>query len=475
MLQREREPGSRTKRYRLAGIVASALTVVALAAGCASSTSSQAGSSSGTSASGSAPASTAPVKITGPVAPGKEVGLTSSEIHVGMIADVSTPVAPGLFQKNVNVVKAWASMVNASGGLAGRKVVVDFCDGKLDANATTNCVIQACQNDMALVGTAANVLNDLRDLDQCKDAAGVNLGIPNLAALAFPPLACDAVTYLAVGYSTYCSTSSDKPQTYTVNDGEFRYYKTLDPSLHGVWVYNGDVPTVRIAQVPEFQAGADLGIKKDGEGFYTSSGTAPQSALTPIIQVLKANQSTFGYGGATTANAVLIRKEAQLQGVSSVKVWACNSGCYDSSFIAQGGSAVNNEYVATQYLPFYTAWQDNAALKSLVNAVGGVNNIDGNSLMSYVDALLFQDAVNKAIAKGWTLDRQSLFSALSTETSFNADGIIGATNIANRTPSPCIAVSQVQNGQWKQVYPAKAGTFNCDAANLATVKLNLAQ
>jgi ABC-type branched-subunit amino acid transport system substrate-binding protein len=283
------------------------------------------------------------------------------------------------------------------------------------------------------------------------------------------------VTYLASGYSTYCSTASDKPQTYTVNIGEFRYYDSLDPGLHGVWVYNGDVPTVRIAQVPEFQAGANLGIKKDGQGFYTSSGTAPQSALTPIVQVIKQNQSTFGYGGATTANAVLLRKEAQLQGVSSVKVWACNAGCYDSSFITQGGSAVDNEYAATPYLPFYSDWHDNAALKSLVNAVGGVNNIDGNSLMSYVDALLFQDAVTKAIANGGTLDRQALFTALSQETAFDAEGITGATNIAAHTPSACIAVSQVSGGQWKRVYPAKAGTFDCNPANVATIKLNLAQ
>jgi hypothetical protein len=104
-----------------------------------------------------------------------------------------------------------------------------------------------------------------------------------------------------------------------------------------------------------------------------------------------------------------------------------------------------------------------------------VNNIDGNSLMSYVDALLFQDAVTKVIANHWTLDRQTLFDALSQETAFDADGIIGPTNSANRTPSACIAVSQVRSGQFKQVYPAKAGTFNCDPANLTTVKLNLAQ
>ena len=470
MVKRNREPHASTRRYKIAGIAASMLAAVALVAGCTSS----GGSSGNSAAAASASGSVGPAKITGPVAPGSDIGLTSSEIRVGMIADVATAVAPGLFQKNVNAVKAWAGLVNANGGLAGRKVVVDFCDGKLDANATTNCVIQACQNDFALVGTAANVLTDLSDLDGCKNAAGNAIGLPNLAAVAFPPLACDKMTYMAAGYGQYCTTSSDKPQTYTVNDGEFRYYKTLDSGLHGIWVYNGDVPTVRIAQVPTFQAGSDLGIKKDGQGFYTSSGTAPQSALTPLVQVLKQNQSSFGYGGATTANAVLIRKEAQLQGVNSVKVWACQ-GCYDSGFITQGGSAVDNEYTATAYLPFYTDWQDNAALKSLVNAVGGVNNIDGNSLMSYVDALLFQDAVTKATANGGTLDRQTFFAAMSKETAFDADGVTGPTNYAAHTVSACIAISQVQNGDWKRVFPAKAGTFDCNPANVATVKLNLAQ
>ncbi len=388
---------------------------------------------------------------------------------------MDTPVQPGLFQKNVNVIKAWAGIVNAHGGLAGRKVVVDFCDSKLDPNATTNCVIQACQNDFALVGTAADALTDLSDLDGCKNAAGQAIGIPNLAFVGFPPLACDKVTYLIDGYGSYCSTSTRNPQMYNVNIGDFRYYESHFASLHGIWVYNGDVPTVRIASVPEFQAGANIGISKDGQGFYTSTGAAPQSALTPLVQVMKQNQSTFGYGGATPENTILLRKEAQLQGLNSVKVWACNSGCYDASFLAQGGSAVNGEYAVTYYLPFYAESQDNPALKAIVSAVGGIANINGNALNSYLDALLFQDAVGKAVASGGTLDRQTLFTALSKETSFDADGIIGPTDVAARTPSACIVISQVQNGQFKRVYPTKAGTFDCDPANLVTIKMNLGQ
>ena len=77
-----------------------------------------------------------------------------------MIADVNNPLVPGLFKDSVNVVNTWAKEVNAAGGLDGHQIVVDFCDGQLNPNATTSCVIKACQNDFALVGTSANALVD---------------------------------------------------------------------------------------------------------------------------------------------------------------------------------------------------------------------------------------------------------------------------------------------------------------------------
>ncbi len=225
--------------------------------------------------------------------------------------------------------------------------------------------------------------------------------------------------------------------------------------------------------MPGFQGGANLGIKKDGEGFYGTSGAAPQSALTPMVQVMKQDGSTFGYGGATPSNTVALRKEAQLQGVNTVKVWACNSGCYDNNFIKQGGATVNGMYSGLNYLPFYSDYTANPTLDALVNAVGGVDNVNGNAIDSYVDALLFQDAVTKAVANGGTLTRETFFAAMNKETSFNADGIIGPTDVATHAATPCVVIAQVQNGQWKRVYPAKPGTFDCGSANIATLKMNM--
>ena len=474
-------PGARPARphrarVRLLGVIG-AIAAVLLMAGCSSSSSST-GSAPSTAAASSAPSATAAAG-TAAASPASsagtadDIGITATTIKVGLIADVDTSLAPGLFQKSVNAVKAWASIVNANGGLDGRQVAVDFCDSKLDPNATTNCVIKACQNDFALVGTSANALVDLADIDGCKNAAGKTVGLPDLAAFAFLPLACDPDTYLIGGYGPYCATAKENPQTYTANTGDGRYYTSQFKGLHGVYVYDSDVPTLKADFLPNFQGDADLGIKQDAQGSYAESGAAPQSALTPVIAAIKASGSSFVYAGSTPQNTILLEREAKLQGVNSVKVWACNSGCYDSSFFQQGGSAVNGTYAQLNDLPFYTEYQDNPALAALVKQVGGTANLNNNAVLSYVQALLFQDAVQKATANGGTLDRASLFTALKGETSFTAEGIIGPTNVGGHQLSNCDVITQLVNGQWQRVYPAKPGTFDCSGGNTKTIKMNI--
>jgi ABC-type branched-subunit amino acid transport system substrate-binding protein len=460
------------RRARFAGLIAVAAAAVLLAAGCSSSSSSSAPAAAApaaTSAAASAPASgTQAASPAGQVA-GTDVGLTATTIKIGVIADVNNPLVPGLFQDSVNAVKAWANGVNASGGLAGRKVVVDFCDSKLDPNATANCVIKACQNDFAMVGTSANALEDLSDIDGCKNAQGQAAGIPNMPAFAFPPASCDPKTYLVAGTGTFCKTAKQSPPTSEVPIGDARYFTAHNQGLHGIWLYDSDDPTFKETQTPTFQAESNLGIKKDGQGFYALSGAAPQSALTPFIQQIKASGSTFVYDDVTTASMVLVRREAQLQGVSTVKVWECNSGCYDPSFYKQGGAAVNGTYAMLLDLPYLSDYKTNPTLDKVITALGGTGQFNNNAENSFVDALLFQDAVNKAAATG-TLNRQTLFTALNDEHSFTADGLVGTTDVGNHITSACEVLVQLQNGVWNRVDPVAPGTFDCDAANSTTIK-----
>jgi ABC-type branched-subunit amino acid transport system substrate-binding protein len=479
----DRGGGYRTRgRVRVAGMIAALLTAIVLAAaGCSSSSSGGGAATSASASGGSTSSSTAVAAGTQPptaaptatgTVPASDVGITATTIRVAMIADVNNPLEPGLFQDSVNAVKAWATIVNSSGGLDGRKVVVDFCDSQLNPNATTNCVIKACEQDFALVGTSANALEDLSDIDGCKNAQGKAVGIANLVAFAFPPLTCDPDTYLASGLGPYCKTAKSNPQTYTVPVGDTRYFVSQNQNLHGIWLYDSDDPTFKITQTPLFQAESNLGIKKDGQGYYALSGAVPQSALTPFIQQVKASQSTFVYDDTTTPNMVLLRREATLQGVKSVKVWECNSGCYDPSFYKQGGAAVNGTYASLVPLPYLSDYKVNPALNKLVTTLGGVANLNNNALNSFVMALLFQDAVDKVVDSGQTLNRASLFTVLNDEHTFDADGIIGPTDIGNHLASACSVLVQLVNGVWQRVDPVKPGTFDCSSDNLTTLKMN---
>jgi hypothetical protein len=101
-----------------------------------------------------------------------EIGITEDAIRVAVIADVENPIRPGLFQGSKDGVEGWAKYVNKKGGLAGRKVEVDFIDSKLSADEARNAFIKACSEDFAVVGATALFTNNVDDIEGCVDQAG---------------------------------------------------------------------------------------------------------------------------------------------------------------------------------------------------------------------------------------------------------------------------------------------------------------
>ena len=401
-----------------------------------------------------------------------EVGITDTEIRIGVIADVDNPIVPGLFQSSVDVMNAWAKTVNKQGGIAGRKIVIDFLDSKLNPSETRNAIITACAQDFAIVGSTALFMTNVDDLVNCENAQGKPVGIPDLPGIALDPAEqCSPVQYRFQGISSlHCDTRTDNPSTYSVQRGDFEYYLSKNKDLHGIWTLASDTPTTKNAEIATFQAGVDLGIKKDGQGFYDVSARSQQSALTPLIQTVKNDNSNWVFNGTAPGIMALLRKEAVIQGADSVKVWACNQGCYDGTYLDQAGADAEGTHATLQFLPFYTEYKSNASLRTLAKAMGGVDKLNGNGVSSWIAALLFQDAAGKAVATGATLTRQSLLDALKTEQSFDAQGIVGPADVGNHQISPCFVVAQVKHGKWVREYPAKAVTFDCKPSNVVDMK-----
>jgi ABC-type branched-subunit amino acid transport system substrate-binding protein len=403
-----------------------------------------------------------------------EIGVTPTTIRLAVIADVDTPLAPGLFQGSVNGVKGWAKYVNAHGGLAGRKVTIDFIDSKLSADEARNAAITACQNDFALVGTSALFLSNVDDIEKCTDITGAATGIPDLAVVANETdQQCSPTTYSINPPTLECATRDQHPQTYHANAGRaFYYQQRSQEKLHGAYLFTSDIKSAENANrgsMTQMQR-ATPGIKQDFESLV--SGRATQSVYTPIVQQLKDKSSNYAQSGSSFNSTVLLRKEAKLQGITDPNfVWDCTLQCYDKNLIEQGGADVEGQYISTLFLPF----EEKASNKMLAQFLKYVPQPDGFAIQAWASGLLIQQAITQAVQKDGVnaVTRKALFDELATIKTFNAAGMIGATDIADHQPTNCFALVQVKNSKFVRVFPTKKGTFDCKARNLISVKLDL--
>ncbi len=409
-----------------------------------------------------------------------DVGITDKEIHIAVIADVDNTIVPNLFKGSKDAVEGIAKYLNSKaggGGLAGRKVVVDFYDSKLNPNETTNAMIKACENDVAMVGTSAVFVASVDNMRNCVDKTGAATGLPDIPFVSTALVhQCSDESFPIAPPQVDCATKDQHPQTFYANVARGRFYneKYGKDKLHGVYVFGSDSKQARDSSFASLGALRDIGIKSDKD--FDLPGAAPQSAYTPVIAEMKADGSN--YGQAITANAmVLMRKEAALQGLTNVKVWDCGVGCYDEeAFLKAGGADVEGQYVDTLFLPFLSK-ADQKANKQLANYVKytGQDNVAGFGAYAWAAGIAFRDAVNAQVKAGGvnSVTRKTIFEQLNKIHKFDADGMLAPIDLAGRKASNCSVTLQVKNGEYVRVSPTKAGTFKCWPDGLIERKLDL--
>jgi ABC-type branched-subunit amino acid transport system substrate-binding protein len=240
------------------------------------------------------------------------------------------------------------------------------------------------------------------------------------------------------------------------------FERKFGKDLHGTFVYGNDLKAASIGGLAIIRGAVDAGIKSDNE--IGISARAPQPEYTPVVQRLKESDSNYSLNTGPFSSSVALRKEAKLQGVDpSSVVWECF--CYDRHFIEQGGADVDGEYVRISHLP-YTDASKNAAMKSFLKFTPK-DKVDSFAAFAWVAGLLFRDAVDAAVEKNGKngLTRAALFDALHGIKKFDADGMWGTTNVADKVPTPCFVLMQVKKGEFVRVHPGKPGTFDCKPSN----------
>jgi len=440
---------------------AAVLVVMVLATACSR------GDDSGGAASTTQPAADGKVNCAEQAPEATDVGITADSITIEVMADVGSPLSPGLFQANLDAVKGFAKMINANGGIACRQLVVKTWDSKLSAEEAKNGLIDACQTAFAMVGSNAVFNPDVSPLVSCPDKTGQPVGLPDIAASAVDVnQLCNSTTYLIQPVTETCPVAVGQVRPIRVSVGSAQWHLEQNPGLHGLFLVPGDLPTTVQAATYQIEALEKVGIVFDGTPKV--SGRAEQAALTPIAQLASDSDSTFVFNGANDSTMLKMRRETLTQGYDGVEVWACNS-CYTKAFLASPDVA-EGTYVDLPFLPFEER-DTNQALDDYLTAVGE-DHADNFGAAAWQAAMLFQEAVEDVVAADGVngLTRAALLGALSQIHEFDAGGWLGPKD--PRGVSECFMTVQVQGGKFVRVHPTEPGTFDCNADNVITVQLD---
>ena len=437
------------------------LAILGIAAGCAhsgtASTTNTTAAPATTAAAGGCGAS--PLQAT-------DVGITPTTITIEVMADVGSPLAPGLFQGNFDAMRGFAAYVNAHGGIACRQLVVRTWDSKLDPTESKNGLIDACGNALAMVGNNALFNPDVSPMTGCLDKAGRSTGLPDIAALTNDANEmCAPTTFVISGVFEQCPVVPGA-RPLIANVGALRWYLSTFPGLHGLYLAASDTPTLVQSATYLIASQRAAGIVFDATPKV--SGLDTQTAYTPRVELAKANKSTYVFNGSNDVAMIRMRKEADAQGLTGVKVWACTLACYTSDMLSQGGSAVNGTYLSIGFLPF-----EEASLNAQDSAyVASVPSLTTWGAQAWQAGLAFKQVVDKIVASGGpnAITRAAILDGLRNIGQFTADGWIGPTDL--RDIPPCFLVMQIQNGKFVRSYPAKPGTFDCSPANDVTVTMD---
>ena len=399
-----------------------------------------------------------------------DVGVTATEIHIATIADVDTPLAPGLFEGAKYGALGAARYLNSragGGGIAGRKVVVDFIDSQLNANKSRNSVITACDDDFAMVGNAMVFLTSADDIKGCVDQAGTTTGLPDMPSFTAGVVeSCAPTTYGVNPPQLHCDTALESPQEYTSSKAGAPYFvkKFGKNKLHGVMLFGNDTKDAERGSRALLDSFLSTGIKADQyKGF---SSTTTQSGYTGVVAQMKVDKSNIVDN--LTVSPELLRSEMQLQGMNlDDVVYQC--ACYGENY--RTNPVLDGVYIWGYTLPVEEA-SSNAMLRTFLKYVPR-DKADGFAQFAWSSVLAFAEAAKAVVAKDGVngLTRTNFLKhGVTTLKKFDAGGMMGTVNIADHVPTDCSMLLHLEDKKYTRLWPTEKGTFDCTPSNLATIK-----
>ena len=434
-----REPG---RRHRHAGrglrsLLGGSLLAGTLAAGTAALVGpGPAGAAS--TASGTCTPALAPT----PAQDASTTGITPSSITVGNVSIVTGPI-PGLFEGAPIGVKAYFAMINAEGGVDGRKLLVDSKDdafsGQLNMTETQEAII----SDFALVGSFS-----LFDGYGC-------------AALATDTAVPDVSVTLDAGTNALPNDFSVQPLSGEETLGPDEYYKKHYPKDMTVGAIVSDVASAKTQMAQQFAGMKSLGYKI---AYVDYVNPLQSDFTTDVIDMRNAGVNAVSLTGVDWQDAAIFVQNAATQNWHPGLIFS-GGPVYADQFISHaGGPAAVNGIQIGQVFALYLGQDAKTvpAVKQFLTYVKKVNPQwvpDLYTLYGWGSAELFVQALKAA---GPHPTRGAVMAQLKKITSFGANGLMATSDPAAKTLSPCFLMAGIKNGNFVRELPTGSG-FDCNA------------
>lgn len=391
-----------------------------------------------------------------------DLGVTEDTIKVIVMADVDSPLAPGLFAGSRDGVLAWADAVNEAGGLACRQVEAEFHDSMLDGTQTVAGFLKACESALALVGTTVLFGLDTADLNSCPDGNGDAIGVADIAYITTEvPHQCSANSFHLSRPGAECPYEGGERDYIAATGAQEYLAETLGVDFNGVALVPADLPSTVASMVPITAAQEQAGVVWDG--IFGASGAATQAEFGAYVAAIRENGSNYVYNGSNDQAMLKMKREAAVQGIDVDSItWLCSLSCYTPAFIEEGGADAEGVYVWMFFLPFEEA-DTNENLAAFLDGIG-TDFPQAWAAGAWIDGLIFEQAVNAIVDRDGPngVTRQSLLDELNTMESFDADGWVSPADFTTtKAIGNCFVLMQVQDGEYVRVHPAERGELEC--------------
>jgi ABC-type branched-subunit amino acid transport system substrate-binding protein len=357
-------------------------------------------------------------------------GITDSTITIGNSSDISGPV-PGLFTAAQQATRAYVAYFNATNpkGICGRKLALNTYDSRTDAGADQQGYQKICETSFAAVGSMSAF-----DSGGAATAQGCNL----------PDIRTAAVTYAR----NDCTTCFGVQAT---GKGEYQN------EVYDYWIRTQKAATQKAAFL-YLNAGAaaenaktqiSVGAKRGMNWVYTSPIDVAEFNYGPYVQQMKSKGVQFvQFLGAYQQSARLA--QAMQSGGFKPTVLMYDPSVYESGFLKQGGSAVEDAKFFVNFTPLTESQTELNLYKKWLGQANPGAQPTFFGIFAWSAAKLF---VEKALALGGQLNRASLIAAFKKSDGWTGGGMHAPMSVSSKHPPVCVRWMQVKNGAFVPFTP----------------------